>query len=251
MKAYSIFLVVLMMVNFGIMAYLQKNKKFLWFIFMPFLFYVFSFLLDFYPSLIKQGVFDILVIGFSGILLFGYLKKYSFRFFYFLLCWIICLRCLTKIIPNEFEQTIANMIIGGVFFVYLSWISLLVCHKSKMQKIALFCTSSYVLALLFIGIAYLYNQESILKQIENINDFSLASLPFAIPFVGTILSSIIAYPIFYSGEILLFFLLCYEIFLKNPKGSHAEGPQDQGSQAPSKESNTPSHSSQSHPPRES
>lgn len=216
MKIYPLFLVFFMMINFGLMAYLQKKTKALWFILLPFLFYVFSFLFDFYPSLQKQEAYYVLPLGFFGILLFVYLKKYSFNLSYFLLCWIICLRFLTKTLSDELEQSILEAIISGGFFIYLSWVSLIALHKSKIQKIALFCTSNYILAFLLMGIAYLYNQESILKQVENIKEFSFASLFFVIPFVGTILSSIIAYPICYLGEILLFLLLCYQLLFKTP-----------------------------------
>lgn len=159
-----------------------------------------------------------------GLFLVYHQKPYQ-KFFFLFLCFslIACLDTFLVIQSNTLHTILENTIL----LVCTLW-ALFLSHKN--QNFFLLCYFVLLSILLF-------------------NNFLpiilFAYFPIGIVFIP------FTYLITYSGEILLFLILCYEIFLKNPKGSHAEGPQDQGSQAPSKESNTPSHSSQFHPPRES
>lgn len=240
MKAYSIFLVILMGVNFALMAYSKMERRIV-IVFSVLSYGVFVFAKDLLLS--SKNPFLLYILALMILTLFLYKKcgREIFKTAYFVLPWIILSRlCGLPDNPEFGEKDFVILVTSAFNATFLLWACFLLFHQKIYQKIV-FWIMSACLAFLF----------SCFNGIGG-EAICIILLPFyPIQIILALAFYPLSYAFFYCGELLLFLILCYEVFFRDPKGSHAEGPQDQGCQAPSQESNTPSHSSQSHPPRES
>lgn len=198
MKAYSIFLVVLMVVNFGLMAYFDKKnlKKF----FLSNIIGLFAYFsltlyilvwgnLNFNASRCVPFVFILVV----GIQFFIHCKFSYFKFSYFILYWTSCARTLGFLPKDNFGEGWAYLFIvcGYAMFVFL-WFFFLKNYRKIYQKI-IFLLLSLTFFFCFIDIV-------IFESIFFIVGFPLSPLFFVF---------------FAIGEILLFVDICYQMLHKD------------------------------------
>lgn len=138
MKAYSIFLIALMGVNFALMAYGRAAKViFVGFGVMAYSICVFwsPVNLDWYPLLERSLFFFLVLLGF----VFALYRQHNSRYFtpsFFVFSWVTSVRMLGfPENPNFGEKGGALLLIGGFNAVLLFWIILLVFHRKTYQKI--------------------------------------------------------------------------------------------------------------------
>lgn len=207
MKIYPLFLVFFMMINFGLMAYLNKNnlKKFLLsntiglFSYFPLTFYILTEgNLDLNT---KQYIpFTFIFILILGIQFFICYKLYCFKFSYFILYWTLCARILGFLPKDNFGEGWTNLFVvcGYTTFVFL-WFFFLRNYGKIYQKIILLLLSIILCS-------------------------CLIDPPFfkLISFIGGGLFSPLFFCFFAIGEILLFIDICYQMLYKdsNPQ-SHS------------------------------
>lgn len=208
MKIYSIFLVVLMMANFGIMLYKRAEKRIVIICtIVAYVAFVFWNPIGLNRDLLIARGSCIFFLIFSVLTLFLY-KKYGSQYFkiiFFVLPWIVVARTLgLPDNPNFGEKNFGLLIVGAFSFTFSLWVFFLLFRQKIYQKI-LFWIISACLVFLF------YCFSGIQDEIEGTIFFPL----YIIEMLLAIASYPITYTFFYLGE-FLFFLLCYQLFLKDP-----------------------------------
>ncbi|RDU69131.1 hypothetical protein [Helicobacter brantae] len=157
------------------------------------------------------------------VLAFFLYKKYSSQCFdivFFALPWVITAR--TMGFPNspDFgEKGLGIFAISGFCGVFSLWLLFLKYHQKTYQKILFYFFS---LNLLFLLLSFYLSilEDSFLDIFPKKIAEWLLLVDIAIAFVF----SPIAYAFFYFGEFILFFLLYYQLFLKDSKNPNPPNP---------------------------
>ena len=224
MSLVSLFLIGLFAVSCGISAYKKLFSRVL-IAYMTFSYFaiVFYGLKDPMKFLFYDGItifFLILIL-----LIFILRKKISSNYKKIILLffsWTISSRCLG--IPNALdfgEKGLGLFVVSGFNITFFLWsLFFLFFHRKRYQKICLVFFSILQVALFAIF------------KISFEPDFMLIAIPFfyiilCLSFITAPLTFIFAH----LGELLLFLLLCYEVFFEDFKGSRTGGSQNQGHQA--------------------
>ena len=154
----------------------------------------------------------------SVLTLFLY-KRYGSQYFdivFFALPWVITARAMGFPDSPDFgEKGLGIFAISGFCGVFSLWLLFLKYHQKTYQKILFYFFSLNLLFLLLLF--YLSTLEYIIPK--KIAEW-LLFVDIAIAFVF----SPIAYAFFYFGEFMLFFLLYYQLFLKDSKNPNPPTP---------------------------
>ncbi|WP_305862811.1 hypothetical protein [Helicobacter cholecystus] len=208
MKAYSICLMALMIVNFGIMIY-KKTEKGIVIIIGIVAYGMFVFTKDLFSD---EYPFFGYLLALVCLSLFLY-KKYGSQCLgtiFFALPYVIFTRALgLPDNPNFGEKELGIYFISGICGTFSLWLLLLKYHQKLYQKILFWVLNISFLFLFYAAIQTGENINYILKYI--ISGIGSAMIIIALIFLP------IAYLFFYCGELIILLTLCHKFLPEDSK----------------------------------
>lgn len=212
MSIASIFFIAVMLVNLGLIYYSKQDRQSLW---IGLISVVGYFLAIFLNQLFFATEYNIFIVSifFASIQLFVFLKFFRFKWIFLIISLICYLRYFGFISfdPQKQDADLAFiLIISGVGGICFSWVICWFFIKKWWIQVLLIPLSACIVNAFIILMGY--NHENILQGFYDFNAI-FTNINIGIAFVFYPLCLIF----YYFGELLLLFLLYYQIFPKNSK----------------------------------